>query len=141
MKTEKIVKSIMNKLEKIDLLDAWESSKELLDNMKEIELKLRNKVIAENFRISTFGSNSVEVGGKKLTYTRSLSYKVNEDELNTEAIANMESNLINLNDLFRITHGLNLNLYKKLDSDQQNIVNEVLTIRENAPKLTIKDID
>lgn len=139
MNSEKIIGSLLNAIEKEEsVINAWVAVKEILDFVKRSELTLRNKVIEDQFLATKIGTNNKDLeNGHMLKYTRSLSYKVNEDEL-SNIVQVLEDNFIDISSLMKVKHELSGTAYKKLSEAEKTIVNNCLTITESAPKLEYK---
>lgn len=140
MNIDTIVSSVLNKITKekeTDVITAWNCAKLLLGAVKRVEMDLRKEIVETNFKDAKLGTTTIDVGVRQLKFTKSLDYKVNEDELAVMA-DKLEKAFIDVGNLMQVKHTLNVKEYKALSPEDQNLVNNCITITESAPKLEIK---
>lgn len=132
-----LVKEELIKKTDEDLLVAWRQAKEVLDTVKDLERKIRDKLVSKMFAESKLGSNKVDVDGGKLVYTKSLSYKIDETAFDI-VCKSLDENFVDVNSIVKTKHELSVSAYKKLNDLEQQIVDKMLIVKEDAPKLEFK---
>lgn len=132
-----LVKEELIKKTDEDLLVAWRQAKEVLDTVKDLERKIREELVKKSFTDAKLGSNKVDVEGGKLIYTKSLSYKIDETAFDI-VCKSLDENFVDVNSIVKTKHELSVSAYKKLGSLEQQIVDKMLIVKEDAPKLEFK---
>lgn len=133
-----LVKEELTSKSKEDLVGAWRQAKELLDTVKDFERKIRDELVKKSFADAKLGSNKVDVDGGKLIYTKSVSYKIDEN-LYDAVCRDLDANFINIDEIIKTKHELKVAGYKKLSVLEQGLVDKMLTVKEDAPKLEFKE--
>lgn len=133
-----LVKEELTSKSKEDLVGAWRQAKELLDTVKDFERKIRDEIVKKSFADAKLGSNKVDVDGGKLIYTKSVSYKIDEN-LYDAVCRDLDANFINVDEIIKTKHELKVAGYKKLSVLEQGLVDKMLTVKEDAPKLEFKE--
>ena len=112
------------------LISSWKEAKAKLEELKKLELTLRNDIIQEMGDTDKF-----EVGDDVFTIKRVTTYKVNEPELNQYS-KELAENFIDIGSLFKVKHGLSVRDYKALSAEQKDLVDKVITIKDGQPSLS-----
>lgn len=133
-----LVKEELASKSKEDLVGAWRQARELLDTVRDLERKIRDELVKKSFADAKLGSNKADVNGGQLIYTKSVSYKIDEN-LYDAVCRDLDANFINVDEIIKTKHELKVAGYKKLSALEQGLVDKMLTIKEDAPKLEFKE--
>lgn len=137
----------LDKLKRDELIMQWQAAANALANAKELEMNLRNQVVAECFPNATVGVNNLELGmGYKLKATRKLNYNVNNEGVDAalDDIAKIGNDGAFIAErLVSFKPTLSVSEYKKLDATNpthkriKDRIDEVLTTSDGAPTLEL----
>lgn len=119
------------------VLTAWRQASECLEYFKAIEMKLRKELVAQNFAESKKGKNVAELENGTLEYTKSYTTKVEEEDF-SEVAKMLEDEFVDVGALFKIKHSLVASEYNKLEDNAKEIVDKILVVKEDSPKLIFK---
>jgi hypothetical protein len=129
--------------EQLNKINAWQEAQRTMREYRELELQLRAEVMAFAWpsyqNAPTAGTFRTDVAsGYKLAYEQSFSYTLKDTrDAQIEAIlANFPKSTADL--LVKFEPKLSVSNYKKLPPDQQRLFTPVLTIKPDAPKLTLE---
>lgn len=125
---------INNKIKNGETLTAWRQASEVLGWVKKIEMALRKELVEKNFAESKKGKNTVELEEGTLSFTKTYKTEVDETLFN-EVAKECEKAFINVGSLFNVKHSLVASEYKQYSDAEKAIIDKMLVVKEQAPKL------
>lgn len=127
------------------LLVLWNNLTSTLETVKKNEMELRKYIVAREFPKAEEGVNSVQIGnGYELKATVKFTYNLdNKDDkvniaLDEIAKTGNEGNFI-AERLVSWKPSLSIKEYRELEPQYKKIIDKVLTIKDAAPTLEIKE--
>lgn len=131
------------------LILEWDKAKKELNRLKELEMNLRNQIIATDFaNHKAEGTENVDLGGGyKLKAVFKTTYSFTDKELVDAALTKIEKlgaeGEYIAERLVKFKPELSVSEYKKLDTAYKAIIDEILVTKPATPSLELvipKDI-
>lgn len=133
-----------------EMMNKWyalmEEMRPLAEKILEIRTKeqeLRKNIIAASFKPEPGkafleGTQYRELGnGYRLKADLKIERKVQEDKLTPETCDLMKNNLINLDELLRVKHEVNVKPMRQLTAEQQKLFDTLLVITQPMPTMEV----
>lgn len=123
-----------------DQILLWDATKKELDALKDREMKMRKHIVESNshgFDATQVGTQNVDLGnGWTLKAVVKQSYKLDTDHDKVEAALDRLEDW-QADRLVKWSPTMSVSEYKKLDDDEREVIDEVLTISTASPTLTL----
>lgn len=139
----------MTEDEKNVLLNDWRNAKLQLDSFKDIEMKLRQRIVLESGLFDPNkdeGTQTVQLGGGwQLKAVKKLNYKIENKEGQAFAVlarlTELSATQPELLDIAKNLFGFDANLrkqqFEKLRGDEKRLVEDILTITPASPSVEL----
>ena len=129
-------------MSEISLEERIEVQQRLVDCIKELqeeERKLRAGILQECFGMDIVGMVKTQVGNVIVTGEYGLTYKINQEELDTAIQqGTLSENALNS---IRVKYELDKKVYDQLNEEDTEALNEFLTIKPSLPSMKVKAVE
>lgn len=117
-------------------INDWLILRQHLEEIKEKEMELRNRIAKALFPDPKEGANKNFVGEYSLTLTHKLTRTIDEASLSS-VVRTLHENGIPVDELINYKPSLVLSAYRKLEGERLKLFDNVLIIKPATPSLVI----